>query len=115
MLVAVIVVAAAVAVLGAVVASVILPTARRGRTATPPGPARVPDANRPDVAPMTGLESVLDSVTDRAGRNMRQNLEAEAAIVEDLRVAGDTGPIPRRALDRVGHPAPPSADGPNAP
>jgi hypothetical protein len=59
-------------------------------------------------APMTGLESALDQVADRSGTKLRQKLEAEAAIVDDLRVADDTGPLLRRALDRVEHPNDPS-------
>ena len=58
---------------------------------------------------MTGLESALDQVTDRTGTKLRQKLEAEAAVVDDLRVADDTGPLLRRALDRVEHvPEPPT-------
>lgn len=89
--------------------------ARRGRDNPKPATSSAPDASRSTIAPpapMTGLESALDSVMDRSGRNMRQNLEAEAAIVDDLKVSDDTGPILRRALDRVEHAAPPTGDEP---
>jgi hypothetical protein len=69
----------------------------------------VPDASRSTIAPptpMVGLESALDQAMDRSGRNMREKLEAEAAIVDDLKVPDDTGPILRRALDRVEHTEP---------
>ena len=59
---------------------------------------------------MEGLETALDQVTDRTGRNMRERIETTTAI-EDLRVPEDTGPILRRALDHVEHPHPASANG----
>lgn len=64
-----------------------------------------PDPPAPTIAepaPMTGLESALDQVTDRSGRKMREKIEAGTAI-DDLRVPDDTGPILRRALDQVQH------------
>jgi hypothetical protein len=89
------------------VTSVVLARGKRGAASDP-----VPDASRSTIAPpapMVGLESALDQAMDRSGRPMREKLEAEAAIVDDLKVPDDTGPILRRALDRVEHtePAPP--------
>jgi hypothetical protein len=55
------------------------------------------------AAPMIGLESALDQAMDRSGRKMREKLEAEAGIVDGLKSSDDTGPILRRALDRVEH------------
>lgn len=52
-----------------------------------------------DETPMTGLESALDQITDSAGRTMRDRLDAETDVVDDLRVPDDTGPLLRRALD----------------
>lgn len=63
------------------------------------------------AAPMTGLESALDQAMDRSGRKMRDKIEAEAEIVDGLKSSDDTGPILRRALDRVEHtgePQPPA-------
>lgn len=105
-------IAVVVAVLVIVGAGVAVLTRRR-RTAT--APSVDADRSRSTIAPpapMTGLESALDQVTDRAGTKLRQKLEAEAAVVDDLRVPDDTGPLLRRALDRVEHtpepPAPPA-------
>jgi flagellar basal body-associated protein FliL len=55
------------------------------------------------AAPMTGLESALDQAMDRSGRKMREKIDAEAEIVDGLKSSDDTGPILRRALDRVEH------------
>lgn len=92
------------------VAALVVRARRSGDTATDP----VPDASRSTIAPpapMVGLESALDQAMDRSGRKMREKLEAEAAIVDDLKVPDDTGPILRRALDRVEHTEPkPSGD-----
>ncbi len=63
------------------------------------------------VTPMTGLESALDGVTDRSGRTLREQIDAEAAEVDQLRVADDTSPILRRALDRYAA-GTPAGDGP---
>jgi hypothetical protein len=69
-----------------------------GSTITPvPAPKQ-----RPELAPMTGLESALEQALDSSGRNMRQKLESADAI-DGLRVPDDTGPILRRALDHVEH------------
>lgn len=68
------------------------------------------DRSRSTIAPpepMTDLESALDQVTDRAGRNMRENLEAEAAAVDGLKVADDSEPLLQRALDRLEQPKQP--------
>lgn len=90
--------------------SAVLARGKRGPTSDP-----VPDASRSTItppAPMVGLESALDQAMDRSGRPMREKLEAEAAIVDDLKIPDDTGPILRRALDRVEHTGPtPPADG----
>jgi hypothetical protein len=49
---------------------------------------------------MLDLESALDTVTDRSGRNIRQRMEAVSPL-DDLQVTDDTGPVLRRALDHV--------------
>jgi hypothetical protein len=70
------------------------------------GPAYAADAP-PDVEslpPMSGLEAALDQVAGRSGETLRDRLEAESAVVDDLRVPDDTGPLLRRALDRVANP-----------
>ncbi len=66
-------------------------------TVTPTAPPRVSDE------PMTGLEAALARVTDRDGRPIGEHLDAEAELVDQLRVPDDTGPLLRRALDRVEH------------
>ena len=53
------------------------------------------------AAPMVGLEAALDGVTDGQGRTLREQLDAGAPGVEQLRVDDDTSPILRRALDHV--------------
>jgi hypothetical protein len=90
-----------------VVGGVAFAVTRRKR----PDAAATPQPSVAPAAPMMGLESALDQVMDRSGRKMRENLEAEAAIVDDLKTPDDTGPILRRALDRVERPAeqPPTA------
>lgn len=77
---------------------------RRGRAdagSTTDAPAAVRD-ERVDE-PMTGLESALAKVTGRDGRPIGEKIDAEAQHVDDLRVADDTGPLLRRALDHVEH------------
>ena len=77
---------------------------RRSTTSAPTAVA--PDLSRSTIAPatpMVGLEAALDQVTDRTGRKLRDKLEDEAGIVADLRTPDDTGPVLRRALDRVEH------------
>ncbi len=103
---AIAVVIAVLVVVGAGVATV---TVRKRRAAA----LAAAEANRSrstiaPSAPMLGLEAALDQVADRSGTKLRQKLEAEAAIVDDLRVADDTGPLLRRALDRVEHTDDPS-------
>lgn len=56
------------------------------------------------LPPMSGLEAALDQVAGRTGETLRDRLEAESAVVDDLRVPDDTGPLLRRALDRVAQP-----------
>lgn len=93
------------AVIIAVVAALAVLLTRRRQAPEPPAPSA--DASRSSIAPpapMTGLESALDQVTDRSGRKLRDKLEDEAAIVDDLRIPDDTGPLLRRALDRVEQP-----------
>jgi hypothetical protein len=53
------------------------------------------------AAPMVGLEAALDGVTDAQGRTLREQLDAGAPEVEQLRGDDDTSPILRRALDHV--------------
>lgn len=68
-------------------------------------PAGLSDADRvrriAPAAPMVGLEAALDGVTDGQGRTLREQLDAGAPGVEQLRVDDDTSPILRRALDHV--------------
>ncbi|MFW2333227.1 MAG: hypothetical protein ACN4IE_05500, partial [Ilumatobacter sp.] len=52
---------------------------------------------------MTGLEAALAQVIDREGRPIGERIDAEAPLVDELRVPDDTGPVLRRALDRVEH------------
>ena len=75
--------------------------------APPPEPERTA---RPDPEPMRGLEDALNRATDRSGATMAQRLDAEADKVEGLRERDDTGPLLRRALDRVNPAAATSAD-----
>ena len=77
--------------------------ARRSPAAAAEPAADPTRSSIPPAVPMTGLESALDQVMDRSGRNMREKLEAEAPIVDSLKVTDDTGPVLRRALDRVEH------------
>lgn len=95
------IIVAAVVVLAIVLAIVVLLIRRRSVS---PAAETVPVAARPnvaDAAPMTDLESALNSVTDRTGRPMAERLDAEAAHVDEFRVPDDTGPLLRRALDSV--------------
>jgi hypothetical protein len=101
------VVAAAIAVV--VVVIVVWALRRRSRVSSA-APAPEPPKRIVDAAPMEGLETALDQVTDRTGRNMRERIETTTAI-DDLRVPEDTGPILRRALDHVEQPHPASANG----
>jgi hypothetical protein len=93
---------AGVALAAIVVAGVILIRRRSARSAqTVPAPPEAPVRKADE--PMTGLEAALAEVTDRDGRPIGERIEAEAEIVDDLRVPDDTGPLLRRALDRVEH------------
>lgn len=58
---------------------------------------------RAEDEPMTGLEAALAQVTDREGRPIGERIDAESDLVDELRVPDDTGPLLRRALDRVEH------------
>ena len=84
----------------AVVVALVLVLRRRG-TPTPAADPAPPAP--PEPPPMSGLESALSRVTDRAGRPIREHIDAETAHVDDLRVPDDTGPLLRRALDHVSH------------
>jgi hypothetical protein len=98
--VAIIVIIVAVALV--IVAAVWWFTSRRG--STPAGPPPVPAAprvERPEPPPMTGLEEALNRATDRSGTSLADRLDAEAEVVEGFRVSDDTGPLLRRALDRL--------------
>lgn len=102
----------AVVIIAIVAALVVLLTRRKPAPEAPPLAA---DPSRSSIAPptpMTGLESALDQVTDRSGRKLRDKLEDEAAIVDDLRIPDDTGPLLRRALDRVEQPGDQPGDEP---
>jgi hypothetical protein len=71
-------------------------------TAAPLEPPARPPA--PEPPPMIDLESALDKATDRSGLPIRDRIDAEAGIVDELRVPDDTGPLLRRALDNVVRP-----------
>lgn len=97
MLIAAIAIVLVVAVV-AVVAGVLV--SRRKRAPAVPAAPLAP----PGPPPMSDLESALSQVTDRAGRPIRDAIDAEAGHVDDLRVPDDTGPLLRRALDHVARP-----------
>lgn len=104
------VVVAIIAVLAiALVAMVVLK--RRGVEGPTIAQAPAPK-QRVELAPMTGLESALDQALDRSGRNMRDKLASTSGI-DELRVADDTGPILRRALDHVEHRSQAASDEPS--
>jgi hypothetical protein len=86
-------------VIVAVVVAVLL--ARRGSNQVAPQTTEPPTPARPEVAPMSGLETALAQVTDRSGRPIGESIDAEASHVDDLRIPDDTGPVLRRALDHV--------------
>lgn len=105
---------------------VILVLVARNRSTDSADPVALPAPDRVRAAdiPMTGLESALSQVTDRAGRPIRDRIDAETGHVDELRVPDDTGPLLRRALDHVANepaaneaPAPAhnttAVDGPN--
>ena len=68
-------------------------------------PAAEPEVAAPPrvepPAPMTGLATALAEAHDRTGRSLGECLAAESDHVEPLRVADDTSPLLRRALDHV--------------
>lgn len=81
--------------------------AMRRRPSTPDRPPVEPAATTPaapEPAPMSDLESALSKVTDSAGRPIKDHIDAETDHVDELRVADDTGPLLRRALDHVARP-----------
>lgn len=96
---------AGVVVLAVVVAAVVLLRRRSGGGGREETTAVSAPAERHEPAPMTGLEAALAQVTDRDGRPIGEHIDAEAPRVDDLRVPDDTGPVLRRALDRVEHQA----------
>lgn len=87
-----------------VAAAVAVASRRRSTAASSASP--VVATPLPVDEPMTGLESALSRITDRSGRPLREHIDAEQRHVDELRVPDDTGPLLRRALDRVEHPAP---------
>lgn len=93
----VIVIVVALALVGAVVAA-----RRRSRSADPIA-ATVEPPRGPEPEPMTGLESALAAVTDRAGRPMSVQLDDDSTGADDLRPRNEDGPLLRRALDQVQH------------
>ncbi len=78
----------------------------RGATLPPPTPTGA------EPAPMSDLESALDSVADSSGRSLREEIDAQTDQVDQLRVPDDTGPLLRRALDSVTDDAESDADDP---
>lgn len=89
-----------------VVGAVVLAIRRRSSTnAVLPRPDVRTKASIPEPPPMNDLESALSEVTDSTGRPIGERIDAEAAIVDDLKVPDDTGPLLRRALDNVVDPA----------
>lgn len=95
-------------VIGLVIIAVVVWFLSRRTPAKSPEPAESPRPTRVvDAAPLTGLESALDHVTDRSGRPIRDRIESTTAI-DELKVPEDTGPILRRALDQVEHTHPPT-------
>jgi uncharacterized membrane protein len=108
----IIVLVVGVALAGAVVGALVAISRKKAAAAATELAA---DRNRSSIAPaapMTTLESALDQAMDRSGRKMREKIEAEAEIVDGLKSSDDTGPILRRALDRVEHtgePQPPAS------
>lgn len=88
-----------------VVAAIVALSVSRGRSDSAADPVVLaqPPRIRPADEPMTGLESALAQVTDRAGRPIGDRIDAESGHIDELRVPDDTGPLLRRALDHVAH------------
>ena len=104
------IIAIVVAVLGLGAAAAVL-LRRRGRTGddAAPVPAHAhtapdPAPSAPDPAPMTGLDVALRQVADERGNTLGELIDAEAPVVDELRVTDDTGPLLRRVLDSVTDP-----------
>jgi len=89
------------AALVAIVVVVVVLIRRRSGGSAPSADA--PPSSGVHDEPMTGLEAALAQVTDRQGRPIGEAIDAEAEVVDELRVPDDTGPLLRRALDRVEH------------
>ena len=62
----------------------------RRRSSVAEAPADSPTTTRVADEPMTGLEAALAEVTDREGRPIGERIDAEAEIVDGLRVPDDT-------------------------
>ena len=88
----------------AIVAAAAVLIRRRASGTSETGSAQtLPQPAPPENLPMTGLEAALAEITDREGRPIGERIDAEAPLVDELRVPDDTGPVLRRALDRVEH------------
>ena len=86
---------------------------RRPATCSEAIPTKLPNKSpvaEPPPLPMNNLESALAHVTDRTGRPIRDHIDAETGHIDELRVPDDTGPLLRRALDHVVHPAAEAGD-----
>lgn len=97
------IIAIVVAVLGVGAVTAVL-LRRRGRPDTEATTAPAPAPTRPDPAPMTGLDDALRQVADERGNTLGELIDAEAPLVDELRVTDDTGPLLRRVLDSVTDP-----------
>ena len=86
-----------------IVAAVVLVRRRATGSAEPVDTSTPAAVDIPPNEPMTGLEAALAQVTDREGRPIGEKIDAESELVDELRVPDDTGPLLRRALDRVEH------------
>lgn len=98
----------AVIALALIVAGLVAWRLKRGRSGAATLPP--PTAMGPEPAPMSDLEAALDAVADSSGRSMRDEIEAQTDHIDQLRVADDTGPLLRRALDSVTDDDPSDAD-----
>lgn len=101
-LIVIVIVIVLVVAIGVVVAMRREPSMPERPSVEPATTAHTPAA--PEAAPMSDLESALSKVTDSAGRPIKDHIDAETDHVDELRVADDTGPLLRRALDHVAKP-----------
>lgn len=104
------VIAAVVLVVVLVAAAAVMVRRRSTPTSAPTAPAVPVASSHETEQPMTGLEAALAQVTGRDGRPIGESIDAEAHLVDELRVPDDTGPVLRRALDRVEHHDSPDGD-----